>query len=53
MLDTLIRGALVVDGTGSEPFSADVGLKDGKVVRVGEASEEAAESGRAACRERV
>ena len=42
MLDTVIRGALVVDGTGSEPFSADVGLKNGKIVRVGEASEEAA-----------
>jgi N-acyl-D-amino-acid deacylase len=41
MLDTVIRGALVVDGTGREPFSADVGLKNGKIARIGSGIEDA------------
>ena len=35
MLDTLIRGAKVVDGTGREAFTADVGLRDGVIEAVG------------------
>lgn len=29
MLDTLIRGAKIVDGTGKAAFTADVGILDG------------------------
>ena len=29
MLDWLIRGAQVLDGTGADAFPADVGIKDG------------------------
>jgi N-acyl-D-aspartate/D-glutamate deacylase len=43
MLDTLIEGATVVDGNGGEPFSADVGLKDGRIVEVGRITEAAHE----------
>ncbi len=43
MLDTLIKGGTVVDGTGSEPRVADVGLRDGRIVAIGEVAEDAAE----------
>ena len=41
MLDTAITGGMLVDGSGSEPFSADIGIKDGVIVEIGELSAEA------------
>ena len=35
MLDTLIRGAKIVDGTGKAAFTADVGILDGMIEEVG------------------
>ncbi len=34
MLDAKIVGGLVVDGTGREPYRADIGIKDGVIVEV-------------------
>src|SRR6266404_5150933 len=44
MLDTVIRGGNVVDGTGAPARRADVGIRDGKVVEIGKISEDAAET---------
>lgn len=41
MLDHIIRGVTVVDGTGAPAFVADVGIRDGRIATVGEVSEEA------------
>ncbi|MCP5285986.1 MAG: amidohydrolase family protein [Burkholderiaceae bacterium] len=43
MLDTLFEGATVVDGTGAEPFTADVGVRDGCIVTIGKVTEGARE----------
>jgi len=43
-LDLLIRGAQVVDGTGAAPVRTDVGIRDGRIVLVGESLENAAQT---------
>src|SRR5438046_9867286 len=44
MLDTIIRGGNVVDGTGAAARQADVGIRDGRIVEMGRISDEAAET---------
>jgi len=41
--DVIIRGGTVVDGSGAEPFAADVGIKDGIIAAVGQVTGEAKE----------
>lgn len=48
MLDLLIKGATVVDGSGQAPVVADVGVKDGLIVAVGTVTQAARETVNAA-----
>ncbi|WSQ09915.1 D-aminoacylase [Streptomyces sp. NBC_01231] len=41
MFDHVIKGATVVDGTGAPAFTADVGVRDGRIAIVGQITEEA------------
>jgi N-acyl-D-aspartate/D-glutamate deacylase len=43
-LDLLIRGGSVVDGSGSAARSADVGVRDGRIVEIGNITDDAAET---------
>jgi len=43
MLDRLIRGGTLVDGTGARPRKGDVGIRDGLIAVVGEVEEDARE----------
>ena len=40
-LDLKITGGTVIDGTGAPRFQADIGIKDGKIVAIGEVTEAA------------
>jgi N-acyl-D-aspartate/D-glutamate deacylase len=37
MLDLKIEGATIFDGDGGEPFSGDIGVKDGRIAEIGKA----------------
>ncbi|WP_217243109.1 amidohydrolase family protein [Streptomyces sp. AC555_RSS877] len=41
MLDHVIEGATVVDGTGAPAYVADVGVRDGRIAAIGTVTEEA------------
>jgi N-acyl-D-aspartate/D-glutamate deacylase len=43
MLDLLLEGGTVIDGTGAAPRTADVGIRDGLIVEVGRVTEPARE----------
>ena len=44
MLDSVIRGGTVVDGTGAPGRQADVGIRDGRIVEIGKINDDAAET---------
>jgi N-acyl-D-aspartate/D-glutamate deacylase len=43
MLDLIIRGGSIVDGTGGSARSGDVGIRDGRIVAIGHVDEQARE----------
>ena len=42
MLDVVVRNGSVIDGTGAPARHADIGVKDGRIVAVGEVDDQAA-----------
>lgn len=43
MLDTIIRGGTIIDGTGAPGRIGDIGIRDGRIVAVGEVTDDATE----------
>ena len=43
MLDLVVRNGKIVDGSGMPGFFADLGIKDGFIVKVGKVTENASE----------
>jgi len=41
MFDVIVKGGLVVDGTGAPAFAGDVAVKDGRIAAVGKVEGEA------------
>lgn len=41
MLDLIIKNGQIIDGTGAEPFFADIGIENGKIVIIGDCGQEA------------
>ena len=35
MIDIIIKNGQIIDGTGAEPYVADIGIDNGKIVFVG------------------
>ena len=44
MLDHLIKGGTIVDGTGAPAYVADLGIRDGRIVAIGSIAEDATET---------
>jgi len=44
MYDIIIRGGVIVDGSGSPPFKSDIGIKDGVIAKIKDLSNEKAET---------
>ena len=44
MLDVVIRGGTLVDGSGDAPLLGDLGIRDGRIVAIGQVDEEARET---------
>jgi N-acyl-D-amino-acid deacylase len=41
MLDLVIRNGLICDGSGAPGYRGDVGVRDGRIVAIGEVSDDA------------